>query len=254
MTTATQAPETFRLTPEQTRQFHRDGYLSPLTACSPEEMAVYRTHIERLRDARGGSEKHKSHNLHLEDRTVWEMISRPAIVGAMQSVLGQDLYVWRAHLFVKEPGGLEIPWHQDRNYWPIEPEIVVSAWLAVDQTTVENSALQVVPGSHRKLIRHVPATSDQAFGERADMDGIDMSAVKDLELKPGQFILFNERTLHHSEPNRSQKRRMGCSIRVTIPQVRVLEYDAPNHKLIPLSGTDRLGFNRIGTPPTEDAV
>ena len=69
-----------------------------------------------------------------------------------------------------------------------------------------------------------------------------------LEMKPGEFILFNERTVHHSDPNRSQRRRLGLAVRVIIPIVKVLKWDAPGHSLVRISGEDRMGFNKVIEP------
>ncbi len=265
------ASSPYHLTPEQTAQFHQEGYLAPLTACSVEEMAGHRTHIEQLLETpfvdHGADDKrHKSdaermgalkkawgHNRHLDDRPLWELSTAPAIVGAMQSLMGTDLLMWRTNFFTKYPGAKAIPWHQDRNYWPLEPEIVISAWLAIDACDQENSCLQVLPGSHRKLFRHVPTTEAMAFDEMADTDGLDLSKRVNMELQPGQFVLFSERTLHHSEENRSDRRRMGLSIRVVIPQVRVLRFDSPSHRLVQIAGSDPLGFSATCEPPSTAA-
>ncbi len=246
-TAAVDAPVRFRLTPEQVKRFHADGFLGPLTACSPDEMAAYREHIDRQlpqTQSIGGGDP-AWHNRHLDDPVVRELSTRPQIVGPMTSVLGDDLLLWRTNFFVKEPGGKEIPWHQDRNYWPIEPEVVISAWVAIDRCTVENSAVQLLPGTHRKLIPHVPASDGMAFKEMADTHGLDFSEKVDMEMEPGQFVLFNERTLHHSEPNRSNLRRMGLAIRVIVPFVRVLKADSPQHHMMLISGEDRMGFNTL---------
>ena len=54
-----------------------------------------------------------------------------------------------SHLCTKLPGeGKRISWHQDASYWPLTPSRVVSAWLAIDDVDVGNSAMQVIPGSH----------------------------------------------------------------------------------------------------------
>jgi len=245
-------PATCKLTPGQVKQFHDEGYLAPLTACSEEQMEAYRAHIgKNLMTSEGIGGHHNLHNRHLDDRVLWELSTLPGIVGPMQSVLGEDLLMWRTNFFNKEPGGKEIPWHQDRNYWPLEPEIVVSAWLAIDRADTENSCVQVVPGTHKKLIQHVKIKEGDAksFAEEADPDAIDISNKRDIILEPGQFLLFNERTLHHSEANRSNRRRMGLAIRVIIPQVRVTKFDSENHKLIQISGRDPLGFNEHCDPP-----
>ena len=68
-------------------------------------------------------------------------------------------------------------------------------------------------------------------------------------MKAGQFVLFNERTVHHSEPNRSQKRRIGLAVRVIMPIVKVLQWDAPEHALVQIAGEDHLQFNRTTQPP-----
>ena len=55
--------------------------------------------------------------------------------------------------------------------------------------------------------------------------------------------LFNERTLHQSDPNHSNRRRIGLAVRVIIPIVKVLDWDSPEHTLITISGKDQLGIN-----------
>ena len=47
------------------------------------------------------------------------------------------------------------------------------------------------------------ATSEMAFGQMGDLEFIDTSGCVNLEMQPGEFVLFNERTLHHSDANRS---------------------------------------------------
>ena len=68
-------------------------------------------------------------------------------------------------------------------------------------------------------------------------------------LKPGEFILFNERTVHHSEPHRSQKRRIGLAVRVVVPIVKVLTWDSPEHALLQISGRDPMGLHTVTQPP-----
>ena len=113
----------------------------------------------------------------------------------------------------------------------------------MDSTTLENSCLQIVPGSHRKVIPHVKATSDMAFGQMGDLGFVDTNNAVNLEMQPGEFVLFNERTLHHSEANRSDKRRIGLAVRVILPIVKVFDWDAPQHELIVVHGEDPVQFN-----------
>lgn len=229
--------------------FRTQGFLGPFVLCSPEEMAAMRADIEAVLAADPPDHKTRIHNRHLDSHLIYELSTHPAIIERMQCLYGSDLLLWRTNFFVKEPGAKEIPWHQDHNYWPLEPPIIASAWIAVDEATVENSCLQIIPGSHRKTLPHIEATEDMVFQEMGDPDYIDTTQALDLEMKAGEFILFNERTVHHSEPNRSQKRRLGLAVRVVVPIVKVLSYDSPGHALVQVSGKDPMAFNKIIAPP-----
>jgi ectoine hydroxylase-related dioxygenase (phytanoyl-CoA dioxygenase family) len=243
------------LTPTEVARFHDDGYLGPFELCSPEEMKGIRARIESEVLATEGPCKNNNNagqSRHLDCRVVYDLCSHPAIVNRMACIYGPDLILWRSNFFIKNPGDKEIPWHQDGNYWPIEPAVNISAWLAIDESTIENSCVQLLPGTHRRVIPHIKSTEGMAFHEMADPAGYDASKPINMELKPGEFFIFNERTLHHSFPNNSKKRRLGLAVRVTVPFVRVYHDDAklfPGHKNMVLCGEDRMGFNRLTNPP-----
>jgi non-haem Fe2+, alpha-ketoglutarate-dependent halogenase len=249
MTTATAA-----LSRSEIDSFHRNGYLGPYSLCRPEEMAAIAKLIETEVLATSGPNPHSEVQArHLDHRIVYDLLTNPNILDRLRGLLGNDLVLWASYFFNKEPGGLEIPWHQDANYWPIEPPLNVSIWLAIDRVTTENSCVQVIPGSHRTLVNHIPVTGDKAFGEEADPAFFDAGEAIDMELDPGQFFIFNERLLHHSEPNRSQRRRLGLSGRYTVPLVSILDQDSlplyPGHACVLVSGVDIMGHNRMAEPP-----
>ena len=239
------------LSTEEMDQFRTQGFLGPFALCSPEEMGARRPAIEAVLESEPPDHRQKVHNRHLDQRLIWDLATDAEIIGRMQCIYGDDLLMWRTNFFVKEPGAKEIPWHQDHNYWPLEPPIIASAWIAIDESTVENRCLQGMPGAHRRTLPQVRATADMGFAEMGDLDYLDLSQAVDLEMRPGEFILFNERTVHHSESNRSQKRRIGLAVRVVVPIVSVLKYDAPEHALVQISGRDPMGFNKVVDPLTE---
>lgn len=260
MTTAVQQPlftnldQDYHLSKDEVKTFAKNGYLGPFSVCTPEEFAPIRERLEKeIFDPSTCSRKDWGHNRHLDSRLMWELSTHPAISQRMASIYGPNLLMWRTNFFIKPEGGLEIPWHQDYNYWPLEPAIIISAWMAIDDCTIENSAVQIIPGSHRRILPHTKVTADMkmAFGEMAEPERVEPMK-KDLinmEMKAGQFFLFNERTLHHSEPNRSTLRRAGLAIRVIVPIVNVLGFDSPDHKLMQICGEDPMGLNPIMPPP-----
>lgn len=240
------------LSPAEVKFFHDNGYLGPYTAVSPEEMAGIRAHIDSEVLTRQGPSPSIVQSRHMDSRVIFDLATHPAILDRAESLYGPDLILWATNFFSKEPGGLEIPWHQDLNYWPLEPLLNLSAWIAIDDVKVDNSCVQILPGSHKKIVPHVPSREGMAFGEEANETYFDTSKVVNMELEPGQFFLFNEKLLHHSEPNRSNRRRMGMSVRLTLPIVKI-EQDGPplhpGHHAILVRGKDYMGFNRLMEPP-----
>lgn len=246
---AVESPGQNGLSTAEIESFKADGFLGPYPMMSPGEMADLTPAIEAVLDSTPRGHQNRKHNRHLDCRLIFGLASSPAIVNRMAALYGPDLLLWRTNFFVKDPGAKRIPWHQDFNYWPLEPPVIVSAWIAIDPATVENSCLQVLPGSHRKVIPHIKAGADMFFNEMGDDRYYDPDRAVNLEMAPGEFILFNERTLHHSHPNQSDKRRIGLAVRVILPFVSVLKWDSPDHLLHLLAGSDRMGFNRMGDPP-----
>lgn len=232
------------LSADECRHFHDDGFVGPFTMCSRDEMQMVAEHCNDLHD---DDMPGPQHNRHLDDEVVNRFARHPAIVDRVASLLG-DVLLWRTNFFRKLPGDAEIPWHQDWNYWPLETAVVVSAWLAIDDVTVENCAPQFIPGTHKQQVPHIKAEENMAFREMADPSHYDVSQALDMVMKAGQFVLFNERTLHHSFKNNSQKRRLGLAIRYISPVTRVTDYDGHGpqpHRMPVVAGSDRLGFNRI---------
>ena len=241
------------LLPTETARYDEEGFLGQFAAVGENEMAVIRDRLDAEVLTTVGLSHGKSTSMrHLDKKLVYDLVTNPGIVGRVRDILGPDLLLWACTFWLKEPGGKEIPWHQDRHYWPIEPIINITAWIAVDEVTEDNACLQVIPGSHRQLVPHVKAPEGKWFDEEADPAYVDASRAVKLTLKPGQFVLFNERTLHHSEPNRSNRRRFAMGPRFTIPSVRI-NHEAlfPGHAAILVSGEDTTGYNRLTDPPLD---
>ena len=235
--------------------FVENGYLGPYAAMSPDEMALIRREIEeKVLTTDGPNPRSRSQSRHMDQPVIYDLATHPAIIDRIAGLLGPDLVVWATNFWLKPPGGAEIPWHQDIHFWPLEPPLNTSAWLAIDMVTVENSCVQIIPGSHRLSLPHVKADEGVAFAEMADPAAFDVSSAINMELKPGEFFIFSERTLHRSSVNTSDKRRLGISVRVTLPIVHVFQDVSPlhaGHTAILARGKDVMGFNRYaGRPPS----
>ncbi|MBI3832372.1 MAG: phytanoyl-CoA dioxygenase family protein [Planctomycetes bacterium] len=241
------------LSKQDVLRFHEEGYLGPYALCTPAEMAAFRERIEReVLTKDGPNPRSREHCRHLDCRLIYDLVTHPAIIERMTALFGPDIVIWSSNFWTKQPGGGEIPWHQDFNYWPLNPHLNLSAWMAIDACTEENSCVRIIPGSHKKILQHVKATEGMAFSEMAQMQGIDVNKAVRMVLQPGEFFFFNERTLHQSNKNVSNKRRMGLAARLTLPFVKLNQEGPPlfpGHNAILVHGEDRFGINRYQDPP-----
>ena len=141
---------------------------------------------------------------------------RPEILDLVESVIGPDIVFWTAALFCKPSGdGREVAWHQDGIYWPLTPMATVTVWLALDDATVENGCMRVIPGSHRRgFLGHVESDRDGLVLNTAiDDSELDRSTARSIELRAGQVSLHDAFLVHGSAPNTSSERRAGLTLR-----------------------------------------
>ena len=92
------------LTEAQVAAYRRDGFLLPLTAFAPDTAGRYRAHLEAL-EARIGtplsgsltpSKRKYRARTYLLCRWAYELASHPAILDAVQDVIGPDILVFTA--------------------------------------------------------------------------------------------------------------------------------------------------------------
>jgi non-heme Fe2+,alpha-ketoglutarate-dependent halogenase len=173
---------------------------------------------------------------HLEDVPMFELCTHPAIVDRLPGILGPNILVWRSTLFQKEPGDPVIAWHQGLNFPGHEsrPSLVpaenVTAWIAIDDATSENSCVQLIPGSHKEGWQdYKPAPEgEQVFSTNMKMDyPTETATVVDIECRAGEFFLFDEMLIHGSCANLSDQRRMGVAVRYSTPAVKIYKEAFP---------------------------
>jgi ectoine hydroxylase-related dioxygenase (phytanoyl-CoA dioxygenase family) len=240
---------------DQVAQYRRDGYVCPAPGLSPAEAAEARAAIEGFERRSGLVAGHVIRNKgHLKLTRLYQLIRHPAILDAVESVLGPNIMVWGSSLFVKEANDPAfVAWHQDSYYWGLEPDDVVSAWIALYPSTLENGAMQVIPGSHElPQMAHkksTPGSANMLFTHEELAEGVDRSQAVDFTLEQGQMSLHHVKILHGSPPNRSAGRRMGYAIRFVAPHVR--QRGNQNSATL-VRGVDQYGYFAPDPVPTRD--
>ena len=166
-----------RLTAEQVAFFHAQGYLSPLTAFSPDEALQYRAKIEAY-EAQSGSDVNQRLKIkaHLAFPWMCAIARHPAIVGAVQSLLGPDVLLFGSSCFAKEAHDPRfVSWHQDSAYYGLDPHEEVTVWVALSRSNSASGCVRVLPGSHRGPDREHEETyaADNLLARGQTLHGID---------------------------------------------------------------------------------
>jgi Phytanoyl-CoA dioxygenase (PhyH) len=150
-------------------------------------------------------------------RTWLKFCARPDVLDLVESLIGPDIVLWGSQVFCKPAAtGMEVPWHQDGEYWPIRPLATCSVWIAIDDVSIENGAMRYLPGSHRarRLFPHtVSERGDLALNRVLDPTSYDPTTAAYDELNSGQLSLHDVYLIHGSAANTSGKRRAGFAIR-----------------------------------------
>jgi ectoine hydroxylase-related dioxygenase (phytanoyl-CoA dioxygenase family) len=209
-----------KLSEEQIKSFHRDGYIVIKNFCSPQEIdKLYKTAtgdhsiIDNALDLNDLSGKKTKLSLWFTPgNDVFGYLTRSErMMNAVSQLMDSDAPVCHFHskLMQKEPKvGGAWEWHQDYGYWYknqfMFPDQLLSVMIALTKANKENGCLQVIRGSH-KLGRVNHGFSGEQVG--ADMVMVN-NALKTMELvyceiEPGDALFFHSNLLHRSEANLS---------------------------------------------------
>jgi ectoine hydroxylase-related dioxygenase (phytanoyl-CoA dioxygenase family) len=223
--------------------YERDGFVGAIDIFSEEEIGECRRHFGELEESLG--RETCSIGLvsrHFEYEFIWRMASDERIVNAISALIGDDVMLLATHFFCKYPGGEAsqkfVAWHQDVTYWGLEPAEAHTAWLAVDKADRDNGCMQAVAGSHVSgaIAQHAKSAREGnllSINQEIPDELIDKSKVRHLELEAGQISIHHGKTYHCSNPNISDRRRCGLTIRYIRPEVRPVE-DKALHPQTPI--------------------
>lgn len=241
------------LTAAQVERYRRDGILFPVPVLSPGETARFRAAFEEMAARLGGRPVAQAlGHTQLYFRWAYQLATHRAILDAVEDVLGPDLLVWTVSIFPKyprDPG--YISWHQDGTYWGLDSTEVTTAWVALTDSVVETGCMRVVPGSHRRPIlphRDTYAPDNRlSRGQEIAVD-VDEADAVDVVLRAGEMSLHHVNIVHGSNPNPSDRSRIGFAPRFTTPRTRQIDGEPPTAVLA--RGRDEYGhFQLLPGPP-----
>ncbi len=249
-----------RLSKDEKKQYEKLGYVKNLPVFSHEGVKNLHLLFEELSNR---VPKHidinKTNMWHKASKKFYDLCRTEEILNYVEDILGPNFVQWGGQFFNKEPkSGSVVPWHQDAQYWPLKPAKTVTVWLAVYDTDEENGAMKVVAGSHKKGSRgfkhHTNDASHLVLDQEVSEDQIDKEKIVFMDLKAGEISLHNDALLHGSDPNNSNRRRCGITMRFSPTDVKGNLKEWPFFETQLARGTDEFKLNPTAKIPTGEAT
>ncbi len=156
------------------------------------------------------------HFPHWVSPVIRSFVDHPALAPILQRITAAHLPDWdgsvkcmQTMLFAKGPGMPGQAWHQDERFIPTRDRSLIGTWIAVDDATIDNGCLWVIPGSHRHGYLWPVAPHDQPdeFDPSDEAHGFEADAAVPVEVEAGSVVFFNGYLLHRSFRNRTDNYR-----------------------------------------------
>lgn len=238
-------PRNIRLSAAEVARFHEDGLVIPDYRLPADLLATMQAEVDRLiarnpdvrPEALSGAHNPWGQTAKLiGSQAFLDLCRHPEILDMVEQLIGPDIVLWGSQLFCKPAGdGLAVPWHQDGQYWPLDPLATVTVRIAFDGSTPENGCMRYIPGSHRaRQLQHHEFTTDSSMALKQQVPDIDESKAVDDVLQPGMLSIHDVYLLHGSAENRSTRRRSDYAIRYMPATTRyVRDPEFPANKVAP---------------------
>lgn len=224
---------TVNLTDEQMAQYERDGFLIIEDLVSQDEVRALR---DRVSEYTHGGRDHGSLRVQVEPKVtrgemkvdhpgdairkieglvdyddLYQALGlHPNIVGVIEQILGPDIKMFRNAMLCKPPrvGSAKEP-HQDSPYWPIEPMSLCSCWFAIDDATLDNGCMRVIPGAHKLgALKHV---GEGDFLE-IEPGQYDRDSEVAAPMRAGSGLFFHSLLPHYTAPNNTDNWRRAIAL------------------------------------------
>ena len=214
------------LTAEQIKGYKRRGYVVARGVFNQKEIEELRRvsdeFVERSRSAADHTEFFDLEPGHTADRPRLRRLKNPVrahpvfdaalrherLLDIVEQLIGPGVRFNGDKLNMKSGGyGSPVEWHQDWAFYPHTNDDLLAAGVALDDMTLENGCLLMVPGSHKGLVydHHqdgvfIGAVTDPRFEPSAE-------TVDSIQMRAGSVSLHHVRAVHGSAPNRSSAPR-----------------------------------------------
>jgi ectoine hydroxylase-related dioxygenase (phytanoyl-CoA dioxygenase family) len=186
-------------------------------------------HVGRESDTRGDKLKpapandpvRKIERMVAGDGTFQAFARNEKLLEMVRTLIGPRVKVFRDQMLLKPPGGQDKPPHQDQSYFRVKPESgLVTAWIALDDATLENGCMRYVPGSHRHGLFEMEQDPERPVHHVPKVSHLNLTAEVACPVPAGSVIFHHGLTLHRSGVNNTNTWRKALILHFATAEAR----------------------------------
>ncbi|MEM7253085.1 MAG: phytanoyl-CoA dioxygenase family protein [Pseudomonadota bacterium] len=212
---------------DQIRQYRNKGYIVVNDVLTPEKLARLRAVTDEVVASASSLTEHDEHidlepshtpaaprvrrikKPHQAHPFYRELAADPAITDCMAPLIGENIRLRPAgKVNMKSAGyGAPVEWHQDWAFYPHTNQDVLAVGILLDDMTLENGPLMVIPGSHHGPVfdHHAEGAFCGAINLREHH--ISLDDAETLTAPAGSITIHHARLIHGSQLNTSGAQR-----------------------------------------------
>lgn len=205
---------------KQQEQFERDGYIV-LPLFQLEQIEQIKGLYDEIPINLDNIFDSSSFYPNLEEKTRLNNALSPIFQSQLQSVLNKHKALGTSFLTKQAKADSIMPIHQDWTVVDEEKYCSVTCWVPLQDTSIENGAIQVIPGSHKfsSALRSpsLPISFNEIYEDLKPY-------LKTLKLKAGEALIFNHALMHASHPNLTETNRVAVTYGFTYEEAQLAMY------------------------------
>ncbi len=212
------------ITPEQVEQYHREGWFILESVIPPDVLDALRAECMRLVEqfesemlTRGETSHNISHykkRYFISNRSASSPIMTDFLYSDLMTelccaLLGDNVYLFNEQYVVKAADtDTKFAWHQDSGYVGHYHRAYLSCWCALDDMSVENGTVYILPYSRDGRSNSDEITDHQREERSNDQVGYRGDDPGEPAIVPaGSIVVFSSRTFHRSGANMTDQYR-----------------------------------------------
>ena len=215
----------------------RNGHVLITQAATPREVAKHRSAITeavgRLSTETRALEDRSTYdkaflqimNLWRKDDGLKRFVFDKTFAQIAADLLGvKKVRLYHDQALFKEPGGGRTPWHQDKYYWPLDTDKMITMWMPLVDVDDEMGMITFASGSHKfGPIENVEISdeSDEIYDRYVAEKGFPIEKAPAMNAGDATFHLGW--TIHGAGPNLSDRMREAMTIIYFAEGARVTE-------------------------------